>query len=197
MKEAIIVIMTAVLTNNFVLVKFMGVCPFLGATSRNKSALYMSAATGIVMITSSALTWLIWNKVLVPFEAEYTRTLLFVLTIACTVAVLQAMCGVFAKKAFDTLGKYLPLIASNCAVLGLCVTNATEGYSFAVSMENAIGASLGFGLALLMFSGVRERVEHSDVPEAFRGAPVALIAAAIVSLSFIGFTGLGVGLFGM
>lgn len=197
MKEAFIVIMTAVLTNNYILVKFMGICPFLGASNKNKSALYMSLTTGIVMVLSTACTWAVWNKILLPLEVEYLRTLVFILIIAGVVGILEIICKISFGKVAETLGIYLPLIAGNCAVLGLCVTNVTQNYSFLTSIENAIGAGLGFMLAMFMFSGVRERIEHSNIPESFKGAPITLIAAAIVSLSFIGFTGLGVGLFGM
>ena len=197
MKDILIIVMTGILTNNYVLFKFMGVCPFLGATSRNRSALYMSAATGVTMIVSSALTWLLWNKVMVPFGIEYLRTLVFLFTIAAVVAVLELLLKIFKGEIAKGMGIYLPLIPTNCAVLGLCVTNVTEGYSLGVTLANGFGSALGFALAMVMFSGVRERIERSNIPESFRGAPISLLAAAIVSLSFIGFSGLSVGLFGM
>lgn len=197
MKESIIIIMTAVLTNNCVLFKFMGICPFLGATKKNRSAFYMSAATGIVMILSSALTWLLWNRILMPYNARYLRTLVFLIVIAAVTAILDMLLKLFKSEIAEGMGIYLPLIATNCAVLGLCVGNAAGNYTFGAALANAVGTALGFAVAMFMFSGVRERIEHSDIPESFKGAPSALIAAGILSLSFIGFTGLGVGLFGM
>ena len=197
MKEILIVIMTAVLTNNYILFKFMGVCPFLGASSRNKSAAYMSLATGIVMVLSSLCTWLVWNKILVPFNVQYLRTLVFLFIIAAIVSCLELLFKIFRSELAKGMGIYLPLIASNCAVLGLCVTNVTEGYSLITAVSNGFGAALGFALAMILFAGVRERIAKSDIPESFQGAPITLLAAAIVSLSFIGFAGLSVGLFGM
>jgi len=197
MKEVIIIIMTSVLTNNYVLFKFMGVCPFLGATNKNRSALYMSLATGAVMILSSAATWAIWNMILLPYNAVYLRTLVFLIIIAVVVAAIDILLKIFKSELAEGMGIYLPLIASNCAVLGLCVNNAADGVSLFTAVMNALGAAIGFAVAMFMMSGVRERIEHSDIPESFRGAPAALISAGIISLSFIGFSGLGVGLFGM
>lgn len=197
MKEMTIVIVTACLTNNVVLVKFLGVCPFLGVSGKLGKAMSMSLAVTITMVVSAVVTWPLTHFILKPYKLEYLQTAAFLFIIGAVVQFLEALSKKFLPERTEGLGAYLPLIATNCAILGICELNISKDYSFLTTLFNAFGSGLGFALAMFMFSGIRERIEHNDILESFKGLPITLIAAGIASLSIVGFTGLVVGLFGM
>lgn len=189
MKELIIIILTAVFVNNVVLSQFMGICAFLGVSKHLKSSLGMGGAVIFVMVCATACTYPVY-LLLDRFEITYLRTVAFILVIAMFVQLIEIVMKKTMPPLYNALGVYLPLITTNCAVLGVTVANIDEGYSFLQSLFNALGTGLAFTLALVLFSGVRSRIEHSDIPAAFKGVPSTLIAASIVSLSFMGFSGL-------
>ena len=189
MKEIIIIIVTAVFVNNVVLSQFMGICAFLGVSKQLKSSLGMGGAVIFVMVCATACTYPVY-MLLERFEITYLRTVAFILVIAMFVQLIEIVMKKTMPPLYKALGVYLPLITTNCAVLGVTVANIDEGYSFPQSIANAFGTGLAFTLALVLFSGVRARIAGSDIPETFKGVPATLIAAAIVSLSFMGFSGL-------
>jgi len=194
MKEILIILFSAILVENFVLNKFMGICSFLGVSQKMSSALGMSAAVTFVMVMATSLTYPIYKFLLVPFELEYLNVVAFILIIALFVQLVEIAMKRYMKPLYNALGVYLPLI-TNCAVLGVTILNIDNQYNFLQSVINALGAGLGFTLALVIFAGVRERVDTADIPKAFKGIPATLIAASIVSLSFIGFSGIVEGIF--
>ena len=189
MKEIIIIIVTAVFVNNVVLSQFMGICAFLGVSKQLKSSVGMGGAVVFVMVCATACTYPVY-MLLERFEITYLRTVAFILVIAMFVQLIEIVMKKTMPTLYKALGVYLPLITTNCAVLGVTVANIDEGYSFPQSMANAFGTGLAFTLALVLFSGVRARIAASDIPETFKGVPATLIAAAIVSLSFMGFAGM-------
>ena len=195
MKEMMVILFSAILVDNFVLSKFMGICPFLGVSKKLDSAVGMSAAVIFVMMMATAVTWPIYNYLLDPNGLAYLRTVVFILVIAALVQLVEIILKKYVPALHKSLGIYLPLITTNCAVLGVTVLNIDEGYQFMQSMVNALGAGLGFMLAMVLFAGVRQRLENIDAPECFKGIPVTLIAASIVSASFVGFGGVVDGLF--
>lgn len=196
MKEYLIIIIGAVLVNNFVLSKFLGICPFLGVSKKLDSALGMSVAVTFVMAMATAVTWPIYTYILEPKGLSYLQTIVFILVIAALVQLVEIILKKYVPALHRALGVYLPLITTNCAVLGVTILNLDEGYNFSESMVNSVGAGLGFLLAMVIFSGVRSRVDASDsIPKAFQGIPITLIAASIVSVSFMGFSGIVEGLF--
>ncbi len=184
------VLLAAILTNNMVLSKFLGICPFLGVSKKTDTALSMSIAVTLVMVVSAAVTWPIYHFLLYP-NYTYLETIVFILVIAAIVQLIEIVLKRYIKPIYNSLGIYLPLITTNCAVLGITMLNITNGLGFVKSLMNALGAGLGFMLAMLLFSGVRERMETSDIPEFLKGLPITLVAAALVSLSFLGFAGIG------
>ncbi|MCI5925086.1 MAG: electron transport complex subunit RsxA [Oscillospiraceae bacterium] len=196
MKELMIILFSAILVENFVLNKFMGICPFLGVSKKMSSALGMSAAVTFVMLMATAITYPIYTFLLAPFELDYLRVVVFILIIALFVQIVEIILKRFVKPLYESLGVYLPLITTNCAVLGVTILNVDSQYNFIQSMFNSLGAGAGFALALVIFAGVRERIELADIPKAFKGVPATLIAASIVSLSFVGFSGIVEGIFG-
>ncbi len=196
MKGYIYILLTAILTGNFVLCKFLGICPFLGVSKKLNTAVGMSTAVVFVMALATAVTYPI-NSLLVKNDLEYLQTIVFILVIAALVQLVEIILKKFIPSLYNALGIYLPLITTNCAVLGVVLLNITEGYTFVQSMFNSIGGGLGFMLAMVIFSGVRSRLESCDVPKFLRGLPIVLIAASIVSVSFMGFTGIVDGLLGM
>ena len=187
------IIIAAVLTNNFVLSKFYGCCPFLGVSKKIDSSIGMGAAVIFVMVCASLVTYPIYYFILKPFDLTYLRTVAFILVIAVFVQLLEIVIKKLMPPLYKTLGVYLPLITTNCAVLGVTIMNIDENYTFAQSIVNAAFSGIGFALAMVIFSGVRSRVDDADseTPEMFRGIPATLVAAAIVSMSFLGFGGLG------
>lgn len=195
-KSFLAIILTSVLTENFTLCKFLGICPFLGVSKKLNTAVGMSAAVIFVMALSTAVTYPINKYLLVANDMEYLQTIVFILVIAALVQLVELILKKFMPPLYNALGIYLPLITTNCAVLGVVLLNITKGYNFAESMVNSVGAGLGFMLAMIIFSGVRSRLEGADIPKFLQGLPIVLIAASIVSLSFMGFTGLVDGIFG-
>lgn len=194
-KSFFAIILTSVLTENFVLCKFLGICPFLGVSKKLNTAVGMSAAVIFVMALATAVTYPINKYLLLANDLEYLQTIVFILVIAALVQLVELILKKFMPPLYNALGIYLPLITTNCAVLGVVLLNITKGYNFAESMVNSVGAGLGFMLAMVIFSGVRSRLEGADIPRFLQGLPIVLIAAAIVSLSFMGFTGLVDGIF--
>ena len=194
LKPLLAILLTAILTQNFVLAKFLGICPFLGVSKKTKTATGMSLAVIFVMVLSTAVTYPI-NSLLVKHELEYLQTIVFILVIAALVQLVEIVLKKYMPPLYNSLGIYLPLITTNCAVLGVVLLNIDNGYGFAQSMVNSLGAGIGFLVAMVMFSGVRERMESSDVPESLKGLPITLVAAALVSMSFLGFAGLVENLF--
>lgn len=190
MKELIVILMSAILVNNYVLNKFLGICPFLGVSKKSDQAVGMGAAVIFVMLVATAATWPIYNFLLVPNGLAYLQTIVFILVIAALVQFVE----IFLKKAIPSLhkslGVYLPLITTNCAVLGVTINNITDEYTFIESMVSSFGCGLGFLLAMWLFAGVRNRLEESDAPECFKGMPITLVAASIVSVAFMGFGGI-------
>lgn len=178
------------LVNNFVLAQFLGICPFLGVSKKLGGAVGMSLAVIFVMLMSTAVTWPIYHYLLVPHELEYLQTIVFILIIAALVQLVEIVLKRYIPPLHKSLGIYLPLITTNCAVLGVTILNIDEGYTFAESLVNSLGAGLGFLLAMVMFAGVRERLESATIPKSLQGLPITLTAAAIVSVSFLGFQGL-------
>ncbi len=195
LKSLAIILMTSVLVNNYVLSRFLGICPFLGVSKKLNQATGMGAAVIFVMLMATAATWPIQTFLLEPFGLGYLRTIVFILVIAALVQLVEIILKKYLPALHASLGIYLPLITTNCAVLGVTLNNINDGYSFLESMVNSFGCGLGFLLAMVLFAGVRSRIEDADPPESFRGLPITLISASIVALSFFGFAGLVDGLF--
>lgn len=196
MKELLIILMSVILIDNFVLSKFLGICPFLGVSRRLGPAFGMSCAVVFVMTLATAVTYPVYKGLLVKYNIEFLQTIVFILVIAALVQLVEIVLKKYIPVLYTSLGIFLPLITTNCAVLGVVLLNIDNEYTFIQSIVNAVGAGLGFMLAMVLFAGVRQRIERSDIPEAFKGVPSILFAAAIVSVSFMGFTGIVEGLFG-
>lgn len=195
MKLFLAILLTGILTENFVLSKFLGICPFLGVSKKLNTAVGMSAAVIFVMVLSTAVTYPINQFLLVKNGLEYLQTLVFILVIAALVQLVEIALKKFLPALYNSLGIYLPLITTNCAVLGVVLLNIDKSYSFWQSIVNSLGAGLGFMLAMVLFAGVRERLESCEVPKFLQGLPITLIAASLVSVSFLGFTGIAEGMF--
>ena len=189
MTKLIIILLSAVFINNYVLSRFLGICPFLGVSKKLDSATGMSLAVIFVMLIATAVTYPIQYFLLTPNNLGYLQTIVFILVIAALVQLVEIVLKRYIPSLHQSLGVYLPLITTNCAVLGVTILNIDEGYTFLEAMVNSLGSGLGFFLAMVMFSGVRSKIEGSDIPESFKGWPVTLIAASITSLSFMGFGG--------
>ncbi len=189
MTKFIIILLSAVFINNYVLSRFLGICPFLGVSKKLNQAAGMSVAVIFVMLMATAVTWPIQMYLLVPNNLGYLQTIVFILVIASLVQLVEIILKRYIPSLHKSLGVYLPLITTNCAVLGVTILNIDEGYTFAESMVNSLGSGLGFFLAMVMFSGVRSRLEGADIPKTFQGLPITLVAASITSLSFLGFSG--------
>jgi electron transport complex protein RnfA len=190
MSEIALLLVGAVFVNNFVLVKFLGLCPFMGVSRKLDAAYGMALATGFVLTLSSALAWVVHHWILLPLGLEYLRTLGFILVIASVVQFTEIVMNRQSPRLYRVLGIYLPLITTNCAVLGVALLNVQARHSLIESITYGFGASLGFGLVLVLFSAMRERLETADVPAAWRGAPIALATAGLMSLAFMGFSGM-------
>lgn len=195
MKMFLTILLTAILTENFVLAKFLGICPFLGVSKKLNTAMGMSAAVIFVMVLATAVTYPINAGLLVPNGLEYLQTIVFILVIAALVQLVETVLKKFMPPLYNSLGIYLPLITTNCAVLGVVLLNIEKSYNFAQSCINSLGAGLGFMLAMFLFAGVRERLESCDIPEGLKGLPITLIAASLTSVSFLGFAGVVDGIF--
>jgi len=195
MKEIMVILVSAILVDNFVLSKFLGICPFLGVSKKLDSAVGMSLAVIFVMALATAVTWPIYDSVLVPNGLEYLNTIVFILVIAALVQLVEIVLKKYVPALHRSLGVYLPLITTNCAVLGVTLLNIEEGYNLAHSLINSVGAGVGFLLAMVLFAGVRSRMESAKITKSFDGIPITLIAASIVSLAFMGFSGVVEGIF--
>lgn len=190
MGEFALILLSAVLVNNFVLTKFLGICPFLGVSGKVETAIGMSFAVLFVMTLASTATWLVRQYMLVPLDLLYLQTIFFILIIASLVQFIEMMIHKVSPVLYQALGIFLPLITTNCAVLGVAILNVQQEQTFLGSALYGFGAALGFSLVLILFAGLRERIETSPVPELFKGSPVSLITAGMMSLAFMGFAGL-------
>ena len=188
-RALVIILMSAVLVNNYVLRQFLGICPFLGVSGKLSNATGMSLAVIFVMLLATAATWPIQMFLLDPNGLGYLQTIVFILVIAALVQLVEIMLKRYIPALYTALGVYLPLITTNCAVLGVTVANIMKSYTFMEAMVNSLGSGLGFLLAMVIFSGVRSHTEASEPPESFKGLPITLISAAILSLAFFGFNG--------
>ena len=187
------IMLAAILTDNFVLARFLGICPFLGVSKNLKTALGMSIAVTFVMVLATAATFPIYTYLLAPNDLSYLNTVVFILVIAALVQFVEIVLKKYIVTLYKALGIFLPLITTNCAVLGVTLLNLDKGFNYTDSLVNSLGAGLGFLLAMVLFTGVRQRLENSDIPPFLKGLPITLIAAALVSLSFLGFAGLKIG----
>ena len=188
-KSLLVIMLSAVLVNNYVLVKFLGICPFLGVSKKIDQASGMGVAVTVVMLLATAATWPIQTYILDPLSLGYMQTIVFIVIIASLVQMLEIILKKFIPALHKSLGVYLPLITTNCAVLGVTINNITDEYTFIESMVSSLGCGLGFLLAMWLFAGVRSRLEESDAPECFKGMPITLVAASIVAVAFMGFGG--------
>lgn len=190
MKELIIILLSSVLVNNYVLSRFLGICPFLGVSKKIDQAVGMGVSVTAVMLLATAVTWPIQYFVLNTLNLGYLQNIVFILVIAALVQMVELLLKRFIPALHRGLGVYLPLITTNCAVLGVAINNINDKYTFIQSMVSSLGAGLGFLLAMVLFSGVRSRIDESEIPMPFRGLASTLIAASFISLAFMGFSGI-------
>ncbi len=188
-KVFLAILLTGILTDNFILSKFLGICPFLGVSKKLNTAVGMSGAVIFVMVLATAVTYPI-NTLLVNNDMEYLQTIVFILVIAALVQFVEVVLKKYMVALYNSLGIYLPLITTNCAVLGVVLLNIEEGFGFWESIVSSLGAGVGFMVAMVMFAGVRERLEGADIPKSLQGLPITLVSASLVAMSFLGFTGL-------
>ena len=191
MVQIIGILMAALLSQNYILVKFYGICPFMGVSKKIDTALGMGAAVTFVMALASGLCWGV-NWILVTLNLQYMQTVAFILAIASIVQMVEMFLKKMVPALYKALGVFLPLITTNCAVLGVVLVNVQEGYNFAMSVFNGAAGGLGFTLAIVLFASIRERVDKANPPECFKGFPIALIAAGLLALAFMGFSGLSI-----
>ena len=189
-KALIIILMSSVLVDNYVLSRFLGICPFLGVSKKVDQSVGMGLAVIFVMLMATAVTWPVQTYVLDKVGLSYMQTIVFILVIAALVQFTEIFLKKNIPSLHKSLGVYLPLITTNCAVLGVTINNMTDGYNFVESMVSSLGCGLGFLLAMVLFSGVRSRIDESDIPASFKGLPVTLVAASFVSMAFFGFAGI-------
>lgn len=185
-----VIIVSAILVNNFVLSRFLGICPFLGVSKKVDTALGMGMAVTFVMTMAGIITYFVNKLILVRFDIEYLQTIAFILVIASLVQFVEIVLQKISPALYQALGVFLPLITTNCAVLGLALLNIQFEFNLAQVIAHSIGAALGFTLAIVLFAGIREKLEISDIPEPFKGFPIALISASLMAMAFLGFTGL-------
>ena len=190
MNEYLLILVSTILVNNFVLVKFLGLCPFMGVSKKMDTAIGMGFATTFVLTLASITSYLINTYLLIPLELEYLRTIAFIVTIAAVVGFTELVVNKTSPVMHQSLGIFLPLITTNCAVLGVALLNVGASNSFLQSAVYGFGAAVGFSFVLVLFSGIRERIESADVPKIFQGVPIALITAGLMSMAFMGFIGL-------
>lgn len=190
MTEFAVILLSAVLVNNYVLTKFLGICPFLGVSGKVETAIGMSFAVMFVMTLASTASWLVQQFILIPLDLLYLQTIFFILIIASLVQFIEMMIHKTSPVLYQGLGIFLPLITTNCAVLGVALLNIQQEKTFITSALYGFGAAVGFALVLILFAGLRERIEHAPIPEAFKGSPISLITAGMMSLAFLGFSGL-------
>ena len=184
------ILVGSLLVNNFVMNKFLGICPFLGVSKKFDTALGMGMAVTFVMTLGSFATWLVNTFLLVPLKLQYMQTIAYILVVAVLVQIVEMALKKLSPSLYQALGVYLPLITTNCAVLGVAINNINDGFTFIEYMVSALGVGLGFLLAMVLFAGVRSRIDESNMPAAFRGLPTTLIAASFISLAFMGFGGI-------
>lgn len=189
-KILIVILLSSVFVDNYVLSRFLGICPFLGVSKKIDQAVGMGVAVTIVMLVATAVTWPIQYFVLNAFNLGYLQNIAFILVIAALVQILEMVLKKFSPALYKGLGVYLPLITTNCAVLGVTINNIIDGYNFLESMVSSLGCGLGFLLAMVLFSGIRSKIDDTKVPAPFRGLAVTLIAASFISLAFMGFSGI-------
>ena len=194
-KSLVAIFLAAILTENYILNKFLGICPFLGVSKKLNTAVGMSIAVTVVMVISTAVTWPIYTYILVPMDLTYLQTIVFILIIAALVQLIEIVLRKFMPPLYNALGIYLPLITTNGAVLGVTMLVIEKGaadptFGYVQSLVNAFGSGVGFLVAMVLFAGVRERLETCDIPKSLRGLPITLIAASLVAVSFLGFQGL-------
>ena len=197
MANLFFIFFSMILVNNYVLVKFLGICPFLGGSKKLDSAFGMSCAVIFVMVLATAVTWPLETYILDPNGLHYLQTIVFILVIAVLVQFIEIFLHKYMVALYNSLGVYLPLITTNCCVLGVCILNFTNGYNYLEALFCAAGSGFGFMAAMVMFSGVRKRVDAANPPECFKGLPITLVAASITSLSFMGFGGIMNSIFGI
>lgn len=195
LKSLIAVFLASILTENYILNKFLGICPFLGVSKKVNTALGMSCAVTFVMVLSTTVTWPIYSYVLLPKGIEYLQTLVFILIIAALVQLVEIILKKYMPPLYNSLGIYLPLITTNCAVLGVTMLviekgSADASFGYIHSLVNAFGAGIGFLIAMVIFAGVRQKLEQCDIPESLKGLPITLVAASLVAVSFLGFQGI-------
>ncbi len=188
--QMILIAVGAALVNNVVLSQFMGLCPFLGVSKKTDTALGMGGAVIFVMLISSAVTSLIYQLILVPTHLEYMNTIVFILVIAGLVQLVEMFLKKYSPGLYKSLGVYLPLITTNCAVLGVTLVNVQKSYGFLESVVNGFGTAIGFALAIVILASIRERIAYNDIPKAFQGTPIVLISAGLMAIAFFGFSGL-------
>lgn len=190
MKELLLIAIGSALVNNVVLSQFLGICPFLGVSKKVETSAGMGVAVIFVITIASAVASLIYDHILVTFHMEFLQTIVFILVIAALVQFVEMFLKKNMVSLYQALGVYLPLITTNCAVLGVALTNVTKSYGFVESVVNGVGISVGFTIAIILLAGVRERLEYNDVPYNFKGSPIVLITAGLMSIAFFGFSGL-------
>ena len=190
MKELIMIIIGSALVNNVVLSRFLGLCPFLGVSKKTNTAAGMGAAVIFVITVASAVCSVIYDQILVRLGMEYLQTIVFILVIACLVQFVELILKKYSRSLYSALGVYLPLITTNCAVLGVALINVTEDYSILSSVINGLGTAIGFTIAIVIMAGIRERIEFNDVPKSFQGSPIVLVTASLMAIAFFGFAGL-------
>ena len=186
----ILLLLAGIFINNYIFSQFFGICPFLGVSKKVETAAGMGIAVIFVIVLACAATWLIYNLILVPLGLEYLYNIAFILVIAALVQFIEMFIKKSSPSLYQALGVYLPLITTNCAVLGCAVTNMQNGYNFIEAIVNGIGGAGGFAFAIILFAGIRERIAYNDIPKSFEGFPLALIGAGLMSVSFLGFSGL-------
>jgi electron transport complex protein RnfA len=200
-KGLVAIFLAAILTENYILNKFLGICPFLGVSKKLDTAAGMSVAVTVVMVISTAVTWPIYTFVLVPLKLAYLQTIVFILIIAALVQFIETVLKKYIPSLYNALGIYLPLITTNCAVLGITMLVIEKGqadptFGSVQSLVNAFGSGIGFLVAMVIFAGVRERIENNDIPKCLQGLPITLVAASLTAVSFLGFQGLVEGMLG-
>ncbi|MBQ9767681.1 MAG: electron transport complex subunit RsxA [Lachnospiraceae bacterium] len=193
MKELLLIAVGSALINNVVLSQFLGLCPFLGVSKKIKTAAGMGAAVIFVITIAAAVTSLIYDGILVKLDLDYMKTIVFILVIAALVQLVEMVLKKMSPALYSALGVYLPLITTNCAVLGIALTNVQNGYGLLPSVVNGFATAAGFAISIVILAGIRERMEHSDIPKAFQGMPIVLIAAGLMAIAFSGFAGLQIG----
>lgn len=189
MSDLLKIAVAAAMINNVVLSQFLGLCPFIGVSKKTKTAAGMGAAVIFVITIASALTHVVYNQILVRLDIEYLETIVFILLIAALVQFVEMVLKKISPPLYSALGVYLPLITTNCAVLGVAITNVSSGYTFVESVVNGLGTALGFTISIIILAGLREKMEYNDIPESFKGTPIILLTAGLMAIAFSGFAG--------